>query len=358
MNKKTLGLVMVVKDEGLGLERAIKSALPFVDEVIIAVDNASSDNTLEIAKKYAHVVKTFDWRDDFAWARNFAHAGAKSDWLIFLDGHEYIEKCERLQEYLNSPADSLLCTVSIENGSEIRNPRIYKNGIQFHGAVHELQKCKNTMNYPFILIKHARVGGQSESAIAFRDKQRNDQIPRIMGEELKHNPKNIRASFHLALHAQAIGDFRQAIKYQKLYFKHSKLPAERWFVYFNRALCHLALGNNFRAFWACYKADEEQPNRWEVRKLMGLVYFQARKYERALVEFVASFDNNKCDQPYKPWKRDDSGTFNLIGECFFHLRDHYKSNVAFNRASELATDEKAKELFKKRADFMLIMAKR
>jgi len=87
--------------------------------------------------------------------------------------------------------------VELENGFVFPNPRIYKNGVHFEGKIHEKQMCNKTEVYPGFRVIHNRVGFQSSEAIEFRNKQRDDMVPRLMGEELKKNPKNARALFHL-----------------------------------------------------------------------------------------------------------------------------------------------------------------
>ncbi|MEI7961338.1 MAG: glycosyltransferase [archaeon] len=351
-NTKSVALVMIVKNEELGLENAIKSAQPFVDEIVIAVDNSSQDKTLEIAKKYATTLKVFDWNDNFAEARNFAQAGVKSDWLLFLDGHEIIEKCEKLQDFLNMDCDALICTVEMENKMRFRNPRIYKNGLTFDGAVHECQNPKHPIVYPHFLVKHNREKGQSTGAIELRDKQRDEQTPRIFGERLKKNKRDLRALFHLAAFYQAKFDFKKALKFQKQYLKYSTLPDERWFVYFNRAQCFLAIGKIRKALKAVDYAEKEMPGRWETAKIKGIFLFQRRKFEKAMEYFVDSFKNNKGYIAYVPWAREDDQTWAMIGECLFNLGQWYKASTAFDRSFDLSKDEKFKNLQHKRAEFM------
>jgi len=356
--KQTLSLVMIVKNEEKGLKRAVYSVKDFVDEIIIAVDNASIDKTLEIAKTLTSNVKSFDWSDSYAEARNFAQEGAKSDWLLFLDGHEYVTKCEKLQDFLNLDVDGLVVDIDLEGGSVIRNPRIYKNGLKFEQAVHELQNIKKPCLYPFFKIKHGRSDGQAIEAVLIRDKQRDDEVPRLLGAELKKNPRHLRALFHLGMHAQSKQNYKLAIKYFKRYLKYSKFKGERWFIGFNLALCQMGLGHNFRAFWAVNNADLETPGRWEVDKLKGLVYFQAKKYQKALDCFTNSFRINTIDCPYKPWPRDEASTWNIIGESFFNLKRYYQAYLAFHQASVRATEPQLKELAEQRSKLMYEITKK
>lgn len=348
----TIALVMVVKNEEKGLANAILSCRGIVNQVVVAVDDSSTDETLQVANQYADIVKVFKWRDDFAWARNYAHQGVMSDYIIFLDGHEYLRNGEKIKEHLKEGGDGFLCTVELDNDSVIRNPRIYKNGIQFAGKVHELQENLKPKLAVDVVIRHDRIHSQDKKAAFMRDVQRDDQIPRIMGAQIKENPKNGRALFHLALHAQSKRRFKEAIYYQKRFLKTSNTAPERWYMYFNMAFCHLALGHNYRAWIASGNAERETPYRWEVQKLRGMIMMSDSNYKKALTYFVESFSVNNTDVSYKPWGREVDGTWSLIGECFFHLGDYYKAFEAFRQGACVSADPKFKDFLLRRATLM------
>ena len=351
-NDNLVSLVMIVKDEEKGLEKAIFSAMDFCDDIVIAVDNKSTDKTLEIAKLYADVLKTFEFQNDFSAARNFAHEGVKTKWCFFLDGHEYVAKRDNLEKFLALENDGLLISIELENGFSFPNPRFYKTGCYFEGAVHEKQSCKTTILYPDFLIKHDRLTAQSKEASIARQIQRDEMTPRIMLEQLKKDPKNIRALFHMGNFYQARGNFKKAIAFFDRYLKFSKNIQERWFVFFQRSLCFLAMGKNFRAFFSISRADWELRGRWETKKLKGLLLFQQKKYQQALEYFVSSFDPTPYETLYRPFLRDDAGTWNLIGECFFNLGDFDRAAISFDRAAELTQNEIKKKFFEKRGSLM------
>lgn len=351
-NDNLVSLVMIVKDEEKGLERAILSTLDFVDNIVIAVDDKSQDKTKEIAKLYADVLKTFTFQDDFSAARNFAHEGVKTKWCFFLDGHEYVTKKNNLEKYLALNNDGLLVLIELENGLTFPNPRFYRNGIQFEGKVHEKQNCNSVVRYPDFLIKHGRLSAQSKKASIARALQRDEMTPRIMLEQLKKDPKNIRALFHLGLFYQSTGKFKKAISIYNRYLKFSENVQERWFIFFQRCMCFLALNKKFRAFWSISRADFELKGRWEVKKIKGMLLFQKKKYHQALEYFVSSFEPTPFDTLYRPLLRDDAGTWNLIGECFFNLGNYDKAGTAFDRAADLTEDKGRKKFFEKRAKLM------
>lgn len=90
MNKKniTISAVIIVKNAEKTLAKCIKN-LSWCDEIIV-VDDYSSDNTSNIAKKLATRVYKRRLNNDFASQRNFGLNRAKSDWIIFIDGDEYV----------------------------------------------------------------------------------------------------------------------------------------------------------------------------------------------------------------------------------------------------------------------------
>lgn len=347
-----LSLVMIVKNEAKGLENCLLSAIEHVDFIKILVDDKTTDQTHKIAKLYADKVEMFTFRDDFAAARNLAASGVLTPWQMFLDGHEYIDKFEGVRDLLGSEHDGLMCAIQMDDGMMFNNPRIYRTGVIFDGAVHERQLCKNVGNASGVLIKHDRLGKQSVEAAAERERQRDDMVPRIMGEQVAQNPKNTRALFHLALWAWSKKKFRLSLKWAKKYLKYGRVPGERWFVFFNMSLCHLALGHVRRAFWYASRAEDETPRRWEIEKLKGIIFLAGCKPFQAVECFIASFNQNEGAVFYKPWVRDDAGTWNAIGECFVQLNLFDKASLAFAEAAKQCEDKKLKPFFLARAHLL------
>jgi glycosyltransferase involved in cell wall biosynthesis len=87
MNSPILTLAMIIKNEAATLEKCLTSAAPWVDKMVI-VDTGSSDNSVEIARKFEAELLFFNWNDNFAEARNFGLDHADSDWFLILDADE------------------------------------------------------------------------------------------------------------------------------------------------------------------------------------------------------------------------------------------------------------------------------
>ena len=89
-NKRpSLSLCMIVKNEERYLARCLQSLQPVVDEMIV-VDTGSSDQTRDIAEVFGARIFDFEWKDDFAAARNYSLEKATGDWILVMDADEVI----------------------------------------------------------------------------------------------------------------------------------------------------------------------------------------------------------------------------------------------------------------------------
>jgi len=96
----TLSVTLPCRDEAEDLEATLASFRAIADEIVIGVDPRTSDNTREVARKYAEVV--FDLVDPegpeddrvpnggvhFSWVRNQCMDRCTGDWIFMTEGHE------------------------------------------------------------------------------------------------------------------------------------------------------------------------------------------------------------------------------------------------------------------------------
>lgn len=159
---------MIVKDEEKVLERCLKSANFFVDEIII-VDTGSKDKTKKIARKYTDKIFDFKWVDDFSQARNFAFSKATMDFIIWLDADDVIEENKKqfleLKKSLTSKIDVIMMKYNIAF-DEDNNPifsyyreRIVKNDRRFFwiDPVHEFMIIHGNIEYSNLSISHRKM---------------------------------------------------------------------------------------------------------------------------------------------------------------------------------------------------------
>ena len=195
----SLSLCMIVKNEAANLARCLSSVEDWVDEMIV-LDTGSTDRTVEVAKTLGAQVHHFEWRNDFAAARNEALKYAKEDWILVLDGDETLVKdiIPLLKPVLQGASiegisgdDLLLISFVRQEVNARQSPyslvsRLFRNhpDIRFRRPYHEsvddsvaelLQRepAWNSIVLPDIGIRHT---GYEQSAIAAQDKFNRAQM--------------------------------------------------------------------------------------------------------------------------------------------------------------------------------------
>ena len=82
------------KNESRCLEKCLNALTPLRNAVsceLVIADTGSTDNTKEIAAKYADTLFDFPWVNDFSKARNAVMDHCKGKWFITIDADEYLE---------------------------------------------------------------------------------------------------------------------------------------------------------------------------------------------------------------------------------------------------------------------------
>jgi glycosyltransferase involved in cell wall biosynthesis len=143
-----LALVMIARDEAQAIERALRSAGPYVDCMIV-LDTGSTDATPQIAAGLGAEVTSFAWCDDFAAARNASLALSDADWNLVLDADEWIEAgaAEALSPAaLPTGTEGFLGVVRRQSSMDDTGagglaqcwiPRLLPRGTRYEGRIHE-----------------------------------------------------------------------------------------------------------------------------------------------------------------------------------------------------------------------------
>ena len=82
-----ISVCIITKNESEQLDKmlAVLSRYPF--ELVI-VDTGSSDNSVEVARRYSSSVYEYEWNNNFSDARNFSINKAANDMVLILDTDE------------------------------------------------------------------------------------------------------------------------------------------------------------------------------------------------------------------------------------------------------------------------------
>ena len=86
--QNTLSVFLITKQEGKNLDKCLASVKTVADEIVI-VDSGSTDDTLEIAKKYGAKIFHKDFVS-FTEQKNFSLKKCSCPWALNLDADEYL----------------------------------------------------------------------------------------------------------------------------------------------------------------------------------------------------------------------------------------------------------------------------
>jgi tetratricopeptide (TPR) repeat protein len=142
-----IALVMIVRDEARCIQRCLRSAQPFVDQVIV-VDTGSADDTARIAAECGAQVHHRAWTDDFSAARNAALDLSPAEWNLVLDADEWLGATARKDVFDaalagGAPFIGLLPIVSqfdLQGSVQTATswiPRLLPRGVRYQGRIHE-----------------------------------------------------------------------------------------------------------------------------------------------------------------------------------------------------------------------------
>lgn len=267
----TISLCMIVKDEEKLLSRCLESVSSYVDEIVI-VDTGSTDNTIEIAKKFNSKVFEYKWDNNFAAARNFSISQATGEYILILDADEYVSIKNEIMWNLTEPV-YVLKIQNIGDGSIVNHQaiRLFQNNGEFNykGRIHEhLDVLVNSTTPIFdeFLICHT---GYQKKIVS--EKKKDSRNYELLITEIKDNPTGYNY-FNLGTHYKSVHKYNKAIEsYKKAY------PISTNFTFVTKLLlsmaeCLVALNRNDEAIKVLNDAIEVHPFYTDFYYELGNIY--------------------------------------------------------------------------------------
>jgi glycosyltransferase involved in cell wall biosynthesis len=145
---ETLSVCMIACNEADNIGKTLKSIAPYADEIIVAIDERTTDNTAEICK--AHGCRLLFIKSPleigFDEARNLSIGGASMDWVLWIDADETLENAQNIRKYMRPNCFNGYAIkqhhFAVEPAGLIQTDlpvRLFRNrkGIKFYGVVHE-----------------------------------------------------------------------------------------------------------------------------------------------------------------------------------------------------------------------------
>jgi len=265
---------LIVKNEENHLRTCLES-IKGVDEIVI-VDTGSSDNTIEIAKKYTEKVyygEEYLWQDDFAHSRNQSLQLCTGDWILIIDADEVLEEggLKKLRNAIKKTSKTGLDFTAASASNHLQSHQsiraFKKSAGQWAGKAHnylegvDAEKSDITIYY-----------GYSDA-----HKLDPDRTLRILKKACEENPDLARERYYLAREYWYRKDYEEALEHWQKYVKISTFLSEKSDAYLMMARCCWLTqkGNEARNY--CLEAIKINPDFKEALLFMSEIHFEPWK---------------------------------------------------------------------------------
>ncbi len=316
-----ISLCMIVKNEEKILKRCLDSIVDLMDEIII-VDTGSLDRTKEIAKKYTNNVYDYQWKDDFADARNFSFSKATKDYIYCADADEVLDEENKrrfavLKEAMIPEIDIVqmyycnqLNNNTIYNFDRELRPKLYKRNRSFvwHSPIHEIVRLEPVIYDSDIEIMHMSQGNHAKRDLkAFASFLKR-------GEKLDKRLHNMYAKELLI--AGDEDDLKEALPF----FLKSQTEEERSVEEIREAFCIGARAGRIvsdkEVFFKSVIKSLAQGGSAEICYELGEYYFEAGDYKEASLWFYnAAFET----EPFLDISLGNEKALDKLADCYGRL---------------------------------------
>lgn len=304
MNKKTIGLCMIVKDEIADVIRIIKHYGKCFDKIYITVTHESELSKFKelptLMEEYNSYISIsyFEWIKDFSAARNFSFSQADTDYIFWMDADDALANPEGLHtlienypevdvfymNYLYAFDESGNCMMQHNRERLVRNTNI----LTWKGRVHETLIPVEDVLLRKGDTRDVSVVHQAKMTDIVESHKRNVEILIAEWNEFKEktDPRTIS---YLAGELTALKQFDRAIKF---YEKHIELSGwqEDKYLSWNKIaqnLVSMYLENNDSALLntaisALSEAVLMMPEIPDAYLTMGEVYWHLKDWKKAI----------------------------------------------------------------------------
>ncbi|WP_010681161.1 glycosyltransferase [Acetivibrio cellulolyticus] len=193
-------LCMIVKNEENNLKKCLENSARFFDEIVV-VDTGSNDSTIKVAKEYTEKVFNILWKDDFAYARNYAISKASLDWILMLDADEFIIECNvnGLRDFIENNIHKVgrIKRINyidrgkgIQKNAELVNRLFNKKYFEYEGIIHEqiVSTDKSSFETQPVEIIVDHIGYMQKAVVDTRKIERNITLLKKALEEKPDDP--------------------------------------------------------------------------------------------------------------------------------------------------------------------------
>lgn len=197
-----ISLAMIARNEEHSIAGALRSAAPYVAEMIV-VDTGSTDATPDIAKAEGAKVFSFEWCDNFSAARNAALGHCAADWILVIDADDRLLQAGGEDigfAVRRGGADGYAmwieeCTTSGRVlGTEVSSVRVFRNDprIRYWGRIHEEVRLNGDPSQGRWrgIAQGPHIAHTGYDPDVWRDRQKGARNERLLELQIADNPRD------------------------------------------------------------------------------------------------------------------------------------------------------------------------
>lgn len=351
-SKSNVTLCMIVKNEQKSIEKCLESVRGAVSEIIV-VDTGSTDDTVSAARSCGARVMEYRWDDDFSKARNESIKYASSDWILFLDADEHLDKSSFLflknLQKIEEPRAYYVKIINISENScedqtsEHYSLRLFNNGMgfKFTGCIHEQLKLtdkdlKYSRLMSNIIINHT---GYSRSVM--EDRNKNIRNYALLEKAIRNDPDNPFNLYNMGIYYYANKKYKEAVETFDIMIKKlgGKIVPYLPFAYSFKSSSLVSIKRYMEAVKCAGEALKIAPNLKDALYNLANAQFNLGEYENAIDNFKKASGDDKNDEIFlggsmdlgaKSWK-----SFNGIGAAYLRMKKYEEAAKFLEKAYEM-----------------------
>lgn len=332
---------MIVKNEEQVVSRCLESIAEYVDEIII-VDTGSEDDTKEICARFTDKIYDFEWKDDFAAARNASFSYAMGDYIMWLDADDVIsaENAKQLTDLKKTLSykmpDVVMCKYVIsfdEKGQPLFSffrERLLKRVANFrwNGFVHECISPRGEIIYSDFAVFHKKEKPSGERNLKIFQKQISQGRKLDAREEFYYG----RELYYHNMYTESAAVLEKALKMGQ----GNNLNEACLFLF----KCYKALGKEQKAFLSLCQSLEHGPPRADILCCLANTFKDKKDYKTAIFWYESA---TKCTDASLKGEFDRAEyrefvPFLEMSCCYFYLNDMEKALLYHEKAKKLRPD--------------------
>lgn len=349
----TISCCMIVKDEEAFLEQCLESVKDYVDEIII-VDTGSTDQTVDIARRYTDKVYFHPWEGSFSKARNQALTYATGDWIFQIDADEELLQGggEKLRQAVREAGDADAIHVNIissySGGRKTARhnfERLFRNNgvIHYEGIVHNRVVGMRSVKASHIELMHYGYNVDEKKA--------HEKFLRTAGllkRQIEEDPGNPMPHHYLGTSYLSRGMMREAIEESVKAIdlanrQNDDDPLYLWSRH-NAAMAFFGLGNLDKAREYSLDALKIYPDHLDSHYTLAMVAAERSEwndvihYGNRFLELREIFENNpeRAGLVINSTTNEAPAVHLLVGHAYHDLGEAEKMEEEYQAAASVA----------------------